>query len=60
MLKNLLKGTLRLASGILRLEFIDYKWDISKHKPLLEKIIADNHITDEETADLLDHIADQL
>lgn len=60
MLKDLLRGGLRLVSGILRSKLIDYRWDIAKHKPLLEKIIEDGYLTDEETADLLDHIAEQL
>ena len=60
MLKEVIQGALRLAAGIFRSKLIDYKFNVSKHKALIEKILKDNYITDEETADLLDHIADQL
>ena len=60
MLKDLLKGALRLGAGILRSKLIDFKWDISSHTPLLEKIMADKYLTDEELADLLEHIANQI
>ena len=58
--KKFLKVTLRVAAGIFRSQLIDFKWDWSKHKPLIDKILKDNYLEDEEVADLLDHLADQI
>ena len=60
MFKPFVQGTLRFIAGTLRSKLIDYKVDISKHKPIIEKVMKDGYITDEETADLLEHIADNL
>lgn len=60
MFKPFVQGALRFIAGTLRSKLIDYKVNISKHKPIIEKVIKDGYITDEETADLLEHIADNL
>jgi len=52
--------SLRTAAGLLRSRLIDFKLDVGKHKSLFERVMRDNYITDEETADVLDHFADQV
>jgi len=52
--------SLRTAAGLLRSKLIDYKLNVGKHKALLERVMRDNFLTDEETADILDHFADQI
>lgn len=58
--KKFLKVALRIAAGIFRSQLIDFKWDWSEHKPIIEKALKDGYLEDEEMADILDHIADQL
>lgn len=58
--KKALVLSLRTAAGLLRSKLIDFKVNIGKQKPLLERVMRDNYLTDEETADLVDHFADQI
>lgn len=58
--KKALVFSLRTAAGLLRSKLIDYKLDVGKYKVLFERLMRDNHITDEETADVLDYLADQI
>jgi len=58
--KKALVFSLRTAAGLLRSKLIDYNLDVSEHKELFTKVMEDNNITDEETADVLDHFADQI
>lgn len=59
-LKQGLVYALRTAAGLLRSRLIDFKLNVGQYKTLLERVMADNYITDEETADILDHFADQI
>lgn len=62
MLKKVVVNLLRMAVGILRMPFVDFKWDISKYDEAMQefdKFRANGYFTDEELGGVIEVLAER-